>query len=188
MCLIKIEKKIFNQSFRLDAYFILKTLTKALSKQGKLSQAKKIVAKLAYLIKSNHSSSIFIFLYQAISYIRPLIGFGLKTQATLKHNQKPQICPLSTFSSYQLAIRWLLQGARQRSECTMALRLFHELNDAFNKKGFVLKKKYEWHSRLLSAQVKFVPVSTSSKKTASTKNVSNLNTLRSKKTVLNKKK
>ena len=101
--IIKIEKKLFNQNFRLDAYFLLNTLINALSKKGKLSKAKKIVAKIAYLIKSNKQSSIFIFIYQAISYIRPLIG--LKNQANLKFNQKPQVVPLSLSKSYQLAIR-----------------------------------------------------------------------------------
>ena len=48
---ITIEKKLFNQNFRSDAYFLLNTLIKALSKKGKLSKAKKIVSKISYLIK-----------------------------------------------------------------------------------------------------------------------------------------
>jgi ribosomal protein S7 len=48
---------------------------------------------------------------------------------------------LSLASSYKLAIRWLIQGAQQRPERTMSLRLYNELNDAYNKKGYALKKK-----------------------------------------------
>ena len=58
-----------------------------------------------------------------------------------------------------MAIRWLIEGAKQRSERTMSLRIYNELKDAYNKKGFVFKKKYEWHNRLLSSQLKSFPLS-----------------------------
>jgi small subunit ribosomal protein S7 len=150
--ILQVEKKLLNHNLRLETYFLFGALIRALSKKGKLSKAKKIVSKISYFIKLNKQISVFLYIHQAISYIRPLIG--LKTQASLKYNQKPQVVPITLHKSYQYAIRWLIQGALQRSERTMSLRLFNELNDAYNKKGFALKKKYEWHSRLLSAQLK----------------------------------
>ena len=133
-------------------YFLVKMFISILTKKGKLSKAQKIMAKISYYIKIKKQSSVFLFIHQAISYVRPFIG--LKSQGNLKSNKKPQVIPLSLASSYKLAIRWLIQGAQQRPERTMSLRLYNELNDAYNKKGYALKKKYEWHIRLLSTQLK----------------------------------
>jgi len=134
-----LEFKLFNRHFRFEAFFLFHTLYKSLSKKGKLSKAKKIVGRISYLIKIENFSLSFIFLHQAFSYIRPLLGF--KSQSKLKFNQKPLVIPLSLAQSYRLAIRWLIEGANQRSERTMALRIYNELQDAFNKKGYVFKKK-----------------------------------------------
>lgn len=101
--ILQIEKKLLNQNLRLETYFLLNTLTKALSKKGQLIKAKKIVSKISYFIKINKQCSIFVFVHQAISYIRPLLG--LKNQANLKFNQKPQVIPITLIKSYQLAIR-----------------------------------------------------------------------------------
>ena len=44
-----------------------------------------------------------------------------------------------------LAIRWIVDAARKRSERTMALKLAGELMDAFNQAGSAFKKKEEVH-------------------------------------------
>jgi small subunit ribosomal protein S7 len=44
-----------------------------------------------------------------------------------------------------LAIRWILQNAKSRSEKTMADRLANELTDAFNNRGGSVKKKEDTH-------------------------------------------
>lgn len=42
-----------------------------------------------------------------------------------------------------LAIRWLIEGAASRSDKTMALRLAHELLDAYEGRGAAVKKKLD---------------------------------------------
>ena len=44
-----------------------------------------------------------------------------------------------------LAIRWLVDAARKRSEREMAARLAGELVDAFNNTGSAVKKKEDTH-------------------------------------------
>lgn len=44
-----------------------------------------------------------------------------------------------------LAIRWLLDAARNRGEKTMAARLANELVDAYNNTGAAVKKKEDTH-------------------------------------------
>ena len=42
-----------------------------------------------------------------------------------------------------LAMRWLLEGSAARSDKTMALRLAHELMDAYEGRGAAMKKKLD---------------------------------------------
>jgi len=44
-----------------------------------------------------------------------------------------------------LAIRWMIQSAKSRSEKTMRERLASELIDAFNNTGIAVKKKEDTH-------------------------------------------
>lgn len=45
--------------------------------------------------------------------------------------------------AHSLAMRWLLEGASGRSDKTMALRLAHELLDAYEGRGGAMKKKLD---------------------------------------------
>jgi small subunit ribosomal protein S7 len=44
-----------------------------------------------------------------------------------------------------LAMRWVIEAARKRSEKTMALRLAHELMDAAENRGSAVKKREDTH-------------------------------------------
>jgi small subunit ribosomal protein S7 len=44
-----------------------------------------------------------------------------------------------------LAMRWVIDAARKRSEKTMALRLAHELLDAADNRGAAVKKREDTH-------------------------------------------
>ena len=44
-----------------------------------------------------------------------------------------------------LAMRWVIDAARKRSEKTMALRLAHELMDAADNRGAAVKKREDTH-------------------------------------------
>ena len=47
--------------------------------------------------------------------------------------------------SETLAMRWVIDAARKRSEKTMALRLAHELMDAAENRGSAVKKREDTH-------------------------------------------
>lgn len=154
MSLDLIQKKLLNHNLRsyTEIYYILSVFVNTLSKQGKRNIAKKILFKILFFIKSKKKISSLIFLYKAISNIRPLLG--PKIQVGFKLNKKPQVKILAPRKGIQLALNWLIQGAKKRSERTMSLRLYNELVDAYNKKGYAMKKKYEWHMQPLSSQLK----------------------------------
>lgn len=153
MSFIKIENKLLNQKVHQEMHTIIHSFISSLSRQGKKHVAKKIMSQVFYFIKYRKNVSGLPFIYQAICNVRPLIGIKNKGSNS-KRNSKPQVKPLSLHKSYQLAIRWLIQGAKQRSERTMSLRLFYEIIDAHEKKGHAIKKKYEWHLRPLSTLLK----------------------------------
>lgn len=44
-----------------------------------------------------------------------------------------------------LAIRWVIESARKRSEKTMEQRLFGELQDAYNNRGNAVRKREDTH-------------------------------------------
>lgn len=44
-----------------------------------------------------------------------------------------------------LAIRWVIEAARKRSEKTMEQRLFGELQDAYNNRGNAVRKREDTH-------------------------------------------
>ena len=44
-----------------------------------------------------------------------------------------------------LAMRWVIDAARKRSEKTMSLRLAHELMDAADNRGSAVKKREDTH-------------------------------------------
>ena len=148
--LIQIEKTLLNHNVRVEIHYIFNVLINSLAKKGKRTIAKKIISKINFFIKYKKKISSLVFLYKAISNIRPLLGQKNKSG----FNKKPQVKILSSRKSIQLALNWLIQGAKKRSERTMSLRLYNELVDAYNKKGFAIKKKYEWHMQPLSTQLK----------------------------------
>lgn len=95
------------------------------------------------------------FIYHSLRNLLPLLD--LRTSSAFSRSRrlsKPKPVPLLPRRSLFLAIRWLIQGASQRTERSFSFRLYRELSDAYDKKGFAFKKKLEWHSRCYSGLLK----------------------------------
>lgn len=85
------------------------------------------------------------FFSTAVYNTKPLI----EIQSTNNTNgRQPIIKPkvVSTHRGIKLAIRWITEAAKKRTEKTMGLRLYLELLNAFDKKGYAFKKKEELHN------------------------------------------
>ncbi len=135
----------------------------SLMKGGKQQKAENILrcCRMFTKIKIKKTSK---FLYQAIQNVKPLVE--LKNQQKNKgsrRKQKSTPASISSKRSIKLAIQWIIEGAKKRSERTMALRLYLELLNAYNKKGYAIKKKTDLHNQ---CQVSFFhsssPIRTSS--------------------------
>ena len=111
-----------------------------LMKGGNKSIAEQIFTESCMLIKMNAQKDR-NFIYKAIRNIKPLIE--LQNQQKGFRNKLIKPIPIKSNRSYKLAIQWIIEGAQKRSEQTMSLRLYLELLNAYQKKGYAIKKKEE---------------------------------------------
>ena len=123
------------------------------------------LAKFIYMVMQSGKKSIAEqIVYGAITRIADRSGLdeekALETLAQALDNIKPSVEVKSRRvggATYQvpvevratrretLAMRWVIDAARKRSEKTMALRLAHELMDAADNRGSAVKKREDTH-------------------------------------------
>lgn len=110
--------------------------------RGKKSVAEQIIyGALSYLEKKTGKDPIEVFT-QALSNIRPVVE--VKSRRVGGANYQVPVEVRSVRRS-ALAMRWLRDAARKRSEKSMDLRLASELLDASENRGVAIKKREEVH-------------------------------------------
>ncbi|WP_200763232.1 30S ribosomal protein S7 [Nitrosophilus alvini] len=124
-----------------DPIYNSKVLTKFINKlmwDGKKSVAEKIMYQALELIeKKGEKKGIEVF-NEAIENVKPLLEVKSRRVGGATYQVPVEVRPVRQQS---LAIRWLVDAARNRNERTMAERLANELLDAANKRGAAYKKK-----------------------------------------------
>lgn len=126
---------------------VVTKFTNSLTKGGKQQKAEGILRRCRMFIKMKGKKKS-KFPYQAVQNVKPLVE--LKNQQRSKgsrRKQKSTPAPISPKRGIKLAIQWIIEGARKRPERTMALRLYLELLNAYNKKGYAMKKKTDLHNQ-----------------------------------------
>lgn len=110
--------------------------------RGKKSVAEQIIyGALSYLEKKTGKDPIEVFT-QALSNIRPVVE--VKSRRVGGANYQVPVEVRSVRRS-ALAMRWLRDAARKRSEKSMDLRLAGELMEASENRGTAIKKREEVH-------------------------------------------
>ena len=111
--------------------------------QGKKSTAQKIFYDSMKKLEERGGGEEAIKLFKkAVENCKPLLE--VKTRRVGGANyQVPIEVPQNRRTS--LAIRWILNGSRSRSEKSMAEKLANELMDAANNRGSAMKKKDDVH-------------------------------------------
>lgn len=124
-----------------DPIYNSKVVTKFINKlmwDGKKSVAEKIMYEALEIIeKKTEKNSIEIF-EEAVENVKPLLEVKSRRVGGATYQVPVEVRPIRQQS---LAIRWLVDAARNRNERTMAQRLANELIDAANKRGAAFKKK-----------------------------------------------
>jgi len=121
---------------------VLAKFTNALMLDGKKSTAEKIVYGALDLIEKKSGNDALQSFHDALENIKPAVEVRSRRVGGATYQVPVEVRSLRRQA---LAIRWLVDMARKRSENTMTERLAGELLDAANNRGAAVKKREDTH-------------------------------------------
>ncbi|HAY49471.1 MULTISPECIES: 30S ribosomal protein S7 [Thalassospira] len=127
-----------------DAKYGDKVLTKfmnGLMLDGKKSAAEKIVYGALEVMESKGADPVAQF-HEAMDNVKPNVEVRSRRVGGATYQVPVEV---RSERRQALAIRWLVDAARKRSETTMIGRLAGELMDAANNRGSAVKKREDTH-------------------------------------------
>ena len=121
---------------------VLSKFTNSLMYHGKKSAAEQIVYGAMDLIEKKTSTDPLKVFHEALDNVKPSIEVRSRRVGGATYQVPVEV---RTDRRQALAIRWLIDHARKRSENTMTERLSGELLDAANNRGAAVKKREDTH-------------------------------------------
>ncbi len=109
---------------------------------GKKSVAEKIVYRAFSIIEEKMGEDPLVVFKKAVDNIKPILEVRSRRVGGANYQVPVEVRPERQIS---LALRWLVQYSRDRSERKMEVRLANEIMDAYNNRGGAIKKKEEVH-------------------------------------------
>jgi small subunit ribosomal protein S7 len=109
---------------------------------GKKSVAERIMYGALDIAREKKGAEPMELLESALDNVRPLVEVKSRRVGGATYQVPVEVRPLRRNA---LAMRWLIEAARKRSEKSMAARLAGELMDAAEQKGSAVKKKEDTH-------------------------------------------
>ncbi len=128
-----------------DAKFKDLVVTKfmnALMKDGKKSAAERIVYGAFDLMQSKGGQDPVQTFHEALTNVKPMVEVRSRRVGGATYQVPVEV---RAERRQALAIRWLVEMSRKRSENTMVERLSSELLDAANNRGAAVKKREDTH-------------------------------------------
>ena len=124
------------------ADLVVSKFVNSLMYDGKKSKAEKIFYEALEIIgKKTGKDSLEVF-HQALNNIKP----GVEVRPRRVGGATYQVpMDVSAFRKQSLAIRWLLEATRKRTEKSMTEKLSSELIEASENRGGAIKKKEDTH-------------------------------------------
>ena len=113
-----------------------------LMKDGKKSVAEKIVYGAFDRINSQSEDEPLVVFMKALSQVGPVVEVKSRRVGGATYQVPIEVRPSR---KQALAMRWIVEAARKRSEKSMSLRLAGELQDASQGKGSAVKKREDVH-------------------------------------------
>lgn len=113
-----------------------------LMEDGKKSVAERIIYGALDQVADKKGGEPLELLGQAMENVRPAVEVKSRRVGGATYQIPIEVRPTRRNS---LAMRWLIDAARKRSEKSMALRLAGELMDAADSRGTAVKKKEDTH-------------------------------------------
>ena len=121
---------------------VLSKFTNSLMYHGKKSAAEQIVYGAMDLIEKKTSNDPLKVFHEALDNVKPSIEVRSRRVGGATYQVPVEV---RSDRRQALAIRWLIDHARKRSENTMTERLSGELLDAANNRGNAVKKREDTH-------------------------------------------
>ena len=109
---------------------------------GKKSVAERIMYGALDIAQQKKGAEPMDLLEAALENVRPMVEVKSRRVGGATYQVPVEVRPLRRNA---LAMRWLIEAARKRSEKSMAARLGGELMDAAEQKGSAVKKKEDTH-------------------------------------------
>jgi small subunit ribosomal protein S7 len=128
-----------------DPKFGSQVLTKFINMimvDGKKSVAERIMYGALDIAQQKKGGEPMDMLETALENVRPMVEVKSRRVGGATYQVPVEVRPLRRNA---LAMRWLIEAARKRSEKSMAARLAGELMDAAEQKGSAVKKKEDVH-------------------------------------------
>ena len=128
-----------------DAKYQDKIITKFMNRvmeDGKKSTSEKIVYGAFEIINTKTKNDPLKYFHDAIENIKPGLEVRSRRVGGATYQVPIEVRPAR---AQALAMKWLMESAKKRSENTMKERVAGELMDAFNNKGNSVKKREDTH-------------------------------------------
>ena len=128
-----------------DAKFGDKVVAKFINnvmEHGKKAVAEKIVYSAFDIIAAKSKQEALKVFAEAIENVKPLVEVKSRRVGGATYQVPMEVRP---DRRQALAIRWIIEAAKKRSETTMTDKLANELLDAFANKGSAVKKREDTH-------------------------------------------
>jgi len=109
---------------------------------GKKSAAEGIVYGALYRIQKRSGQDPMRVFHDALGNVKPALEVRSRRVGGATYQVPVEVRP---DRAQALALRWVIDAARKRSENTMTDRLSGELLDAFNNRGTAVKKREDTH-------------------------------------------
>ncbi len=121
---------------------LLAKFVNMLMEDGKKAVAERIMYGALETMANKKGGEPLTMLDQAMENVRPVVEVKSRRVGGATYQVPVEVRPQRRNS---LAMRWLIDAARKRSEKSMALRLAGELMDAADSRGTAVKKKEDTH-------------------------------------------
>ena len=128
-----------------DHKFKDKILTKFMNRvmlDGKKSASESIVYNALNIVSEKTNKKPIEYFHSALDNVKPALEVRSRRVGGATYQVPMEVRPIRAQS---LAMKWLVNSARKRSEKTMQERIANELIDAFNNKGNAVKKREDAH-------------------------------------------
>ncbi len=128
-----------------DAKFGDKVVAKFINnvmEHGKKAVAEKIVYSAFDIIAAKSKQDALKIFAEAIDNVKPLVEVKSRRVGGATYQVPMEVRP---DRRQALAIRWIIEAAKKRSETTMTEKLANELLDAVANKGSAVKKREDTH-------------------------------------------